>query len=405
MEKKHIADRIQKLAVSATLAMSQKSSELKAAGVDVVNLSVGEPDFPTPEHIKQAAKKAIDENYSHYSPVPGYMSLRQAIADKLARENHTSYSPAEIVVSTGAKQALSNALMAVVNPGDEVVIPVPAWVSYVEMVKLAEGTPVLVPAGVDQNFKVTPEQLEAAISPATKMVLICSPSNPTGAVYTRSEMEGIVEVLRRHPGVWLMSDEIYEHINYTPEGHVSFGEFPEIKDRLIIVNGVSKAYAMTGWRIGYLAAPADVAKACSKLQGQTTSGTCSVAQKAAEAAYTTSQACVAEMLEAFRRRRDLIVGLCREIPGMKLEEPQGAFYIFPEVSAFIGRSYTAADGARKTIADDNDLAMYLLEEAHVATVAGSAFCLPGYIRLSYAAADDQLVEAMNRIAKALARLS
>lgn len=405
MEKKHIADRIQKLAVSATLAMSQKSSELKAAGVDVVNLSVGEPDFPTPEHIKQAAKKAIDDNYSHYSPVPGYMSLRQAIADKLARENHTTYSPAEIVVSTGAKQALSNALMAVVNPGDEVVIPVPAWVSYVEMVKLAEGTPVLVPAGVDQNFKVTPEQLEAAITPATKLVLICSPSNPTGAVYTRSEMEGIVDVLRRHPGVWLMSDEIYEHINYTPEGHVSFGEFPEIKDRLIIVNGVSKAYAMTGWRIGYLAAPADVAKACSKLQGQTTSGTCSVAQKAAEAAYTTSQKCVAEMLEAFRRRRDLIVGLCRAIPGMKLEEPQGAFYIFPEVSAFIGRSYTAADGSRKTIADDNDLAMYLLEEAHVATVAGSAFCLPGYIRLSYAAADDQLVEAMDRIAKALARLS
>ena len=405
MEKKHIADRIQKLAVSATLAMSQKSSELKAAGVDVVNLSVGEPDFPTPEHIKQAAKKAIDDNYSHYSPVPGYMSLRQAIADKLARENHTNYSPAEIVVSTGAKQALSNALMAVVNPGDEVVIPVPAWVSYVEMVKLAEGTPVLVPAGVDQNFKVSPEQLEAAITPATKLVLICSPSNPTGAVYTRSEMEGIVEVLRRHPGVWLMSDEIYEHINYTPEGHVSFGEFPEIKDRLIIVNGVSKAYAMTGWRIGYLAAPADVAKACSKLQGQTTSGTCSVAQKAAEAAYTTSQECVTEMLEAFRRRRDLIVGLCRAIPGMKLEEPQGAFYIFPEVSAFIGRSYTAADGSRKTIADDNDLAMYLLEEAHVATVAGSAFCLPGYIRLSYAAADDQLVEAMDRIAKALARLS
>lgn len=405
MEKKHIADRIQKLAVSATLAMSQKSSELKAAGVDVVNLSVGEPDFPTPEHIKQAAKKAIDDNYSHYSPVPGYMSLRQAIADKLARENHTNYSPAEIVVSTGAKQALSNALMAVINPGDEVVIPVPAWVSYVEMVKLAEGTPMLVPAGVDQNFKVTPEQLEAAITPATKLVLICSPSNPTGAVYTRSEMEGIVDVLRRHPGVWLMSDEIYEHINYTPEGHVSFGEFPEIKDRLIIVNGVSKAYAMTGWRIGYLAAPADVAKACSKLQGQTTSGTCSVAQKAAEAAYTTSQECVAEMLEAFRRRRDLIVGLCRAIPGMKLEEPQGAFYIFPEVSAFIGRSYTAADGSRKTIADDNDLAMYLLEEAHVATVAGSAFCLPGYIRLSYAAADDQLVEAMNRIAKTLARLS
>ena len=263
MEKKHIADRIQKLAVSATLAMSQKSSELKAAGVDVVNLSVGEPDFPTPEHIKQAAKKAIDDNYSHYSPVPGYMSLRQAIADKLARENHTNYSPAEIVVSTGAKQALSNALMAVINPGDEVVIPVPAWVSYVEMVKLAEGTPVLVPAGVDQNFKVTPEQLEAAITPATKLVLICSPSNPTGAVYTRSEMEGIVDVLRRHTGVWLMSDEIYEHINYTPEGHVSFGEFPEIKNRLIIVNGVSKAYAMTGWRIGYLAAPADVAKACS----------------------------------------------------------------------------------------------------------------------------------------------
>ena len=279
MEQSFIADRIKRLAESATLAMSQKSSELRAAGVDVINLSVGEPDFPTPDHIKLAAISAVENNFSHYSPVPGYLSLREAIADKLSRENHASFTPAQIVVGTGAKQELSNTIMAVVNPGDEVIIPVPAWVSYVEMVKLAEGTPVLVQAEMSQGFKVTPEQLEAAITPRTRVVLICSPSNPTGAVYTREEIAALVEVLRRHPQVLILSDEIYEHINYTPQGHVSFGEFPEIADRLVIVNGGSKAYAMTGWRIGYMAGPAPVAKAVSKLQGQTTSGTSTIAQK------------------------------------------------------------------------------------------------------------------------------
>lgn len=409
METSRIAERIRQLAVSATLAMSQKSSELKAAGVDVVNLSVGEPDFDTPAHIKEAAKKAIDDNYSHYSPVPGYMSLREAIADKLRKENKTSFEPAQVVVSTGAKQALSNVILATVNPGDEVVIPVPAWVSYVEMVKLAEGKPVLVPAGMEQGFKVTPAQLEAAITDKTRMVMLCSPSNPSGAVYDREEIKGLVEVLKRHPRVIILSDEIYEHINYTSEGHVSFGEFPEIADRLVIVNGVSKAYAMTGWRIGYMAGPVEIAKAVTKLQGQTTSGTCSIAQKAAEAAYRGSQECVAEMLAAFRRRRDLIVGLAREIPGLKLEMPDGAFYIFPEVSAYLGKHVTTVnpDGTEtvREIATDFDLAMYLLEEGHVATVAGSAFCMPGYLRLSYAASDDQLREAMARIKTALAKLA
>jgi aspartate aminotransferase len=394
-----IAERIKNLATSATLAMSQKSSELKAAGVDVVNLSVGEPDFATPLHIKDAAKKAIDDNFTHYSPVPGYMSLREAIAEKLRKENHVNYEPSQIVVSTGAKQALSNVIMAVINPGDEVVIPVPAWVSYVEMVKLAEGKSVLVPAGMEQNFKVTPEQLEAAITDKTRMVMLCSPSNPSGAVYNRAEIQGLVDVLKRYPRIIILADEIYEHINYTAEGHVSFGEFPEIADRLVIVNGVSKAYAMTGWRIGFMAGPLEIAKATTKLQGQTTSGTGSVAQKAAEAAYRGSQECVKEMLEAFRRRRDLIVGLAREIPGMKLNAPDGAFYIFPEITAYLGKSYEG-----KKIATDADLAMYLLEQAHVATVAGSAFCMPGYIRMSYAAADDQLVEAMKRIKAALAAL-
>lgn len=404
MEQSFIADRIKRLAESATLAMSQKSSELRAAGVDVINLSVGEPDFPTPDHIKLAAISAVEHNFSHYSPVPGYLSLREAIADKLSRENHASFTPAQIVVGTGAKQELSNTIMAVVNPGDEVIIPVPAWVSYVEMVKLAEGTPVLVQAEMSQGFKVTPEQLEAAITPRTRVVLICSPSNPTGAVYTREEIAALVEVLRRHPQVLILSDEIYEHINYTPQGHVSFGEFPEIADRLVIVNGVSKAYAMTGWRIGYMAGPAPVAKAVSKLQGQTTSGTSTIAQKAAEAAYRGAQECVEQMREAFRRRRDLIVGLAREIPGLELDMPSGAFYIFPCIKSYLGKSYTAADGTRRTISTDTEMAMYLLEEAHVATVAGSAFFLPGYIRLSYAAAEEQLTAAMARISDALARL-
>ena len=393
-----ISQRIKSLAASQTLAMSQKSNELKAQGIDVINLSVGEPDFNTPDHIKAAAVKAIEDNFSFYSPVPGYMSLRKAVADKLSRENGLSFAPEQIVVSGGAKQALCNVILATVNPGDEVIIPTPAWVSYVEMVKLAEGVSVTVPATIESDFKVTPAQLEAAITPRTKMILICSPSNPTGSVYTRDELAALVAVIARHPGIIVLADEIYEHINYTGS-FTSLASFPDIADRTVVVNGVSKAYAMTGWRIGYCAAPTAIAKACTKLQGQYTSGASSIAQKAAEAAYTGSQACVEEMRLAFERRRDLVVRLASGIPGLKVNKPEGAFYLFPEVSHYFGKS----DGGR-TIADASDLAMYLLDEGHVATVAGDAFCAPGYIRLSYATSDANIVEAMKRIAAALARL-
>ena len=394
-----ISSRIQALAASQTLAMSQKSAELKAQGVDVINLSVGEPDFNTPDHIKAAAIKAIEDNYSFYSPVPGYMSLRKAIAEKLSRENGLTFAPEQIVVGNGAKHAICNVILASVNPGDEVIIPTPAWVSYVEMVKLAEGKSVFIPTGVADDFKVTPEQLEAAITPKTKAIIICSPSNPTGSVYTRDELAKLVEVLARYPQILVIADEIYEHIIYTGGDFVSLASFPEIADRTVVINGVSKAYAMTGWRIGYCAAPADLAKAVTKLQGQFTSGASSIAQKAAEAAYTGSQECVEEMRKAFQRRRDLVVRLAREIPGLVINEPQGAFYLFPEVSSYFGKS---ADGY--TITDAGSLAMYLLEVAHVATVDGAAFCAPGYIRLSYATSDENLVEAFSRIGKALAAL-
>lgn len=390
-----ISERVNNLSASATIAMSQKSAELRAAGIDVINMSIGEPDFNTPEHIKEAAKAAIDANFTHYPPVAGYLSLRKAICDKLKRENGLDYSPEEIVVGNGAKQELCNALLATVNPGDEVIIPVPAWVSYVEMVKLAEGKSVLVPAGIDTNFKITPAQLEAAITERTRMVLLCSPSNPTGSVYSKEELQGLVDVIARHPGILVLADEIYEHINYTGS-FTSLGSFPEIADRTIIINGVSKAYAMTGWRIGYCAAPSDIAKAVSKLQGQYTSGASSIAQKAAEAAYNGPQDCVAEMCAAFRRRRDLVVELASQIPGFKVNEPQGAFYLFPEVSGVLGKRF----GGR-LIETSGDLAMYLLEEAHVATVDGAAFCAPGYIRFSYATSDENLRNAMARIKAAL----
>ena len=395
----HISDRVQSLSPSQTLAMSQKSNELKAQGIDVINLSVGEPDFNTPDHIKEAAKQAIDENYTFYTAVPGYMSLRKAIVDKLKNENGLDYTPEQIVVSGGAKQSLCNVILSVINPGDEVIIPTPAWVSYVEMVKLAEGENVLVPASIEQDFKITPKQLEDAITPKTRMVLICSPSNPTGSVYTKEELKGLVDVLAKYPDILVLADEIYEHINFT-DSFTSLASFPEIADRTIIVNGVSKAYAMTGWRIGFIAAPLWVAKATNKLQSQYTSGASSVAQKAAEAAYTGSQACVEEMRVAFQRRRDLVVSLAREIPGLKVNEPQGAFYLFPEVSSYFGKKC-----GDKVINNAADLAMYLLEEGHVATVDGEAFCLPGYIRLSYATSDDNIREAMKRIADALAKLS
>ncbi len=394
----HISQRIQALSPSATLAMSQKSNELKAQGVDVINMSVGEPDFHTPDHIKEAAKKAIDDNFTFYTPVAGYMSLRKAIAAKMKNENGVDFAPEQIVVSGGAKQSLCNVILSTINPGDEVVIPTPAWVSYVEMVKLAEGVTVTVPAGVDQNFKITPEQLEAAITPKTRMVLFCSPSNPTGSVYSRDELKAFVDVLEKYPQVLILSDEIYEHINFTGS-FTSIAEFESVRNRTIIVNGVSKAYAMTGWRIGFIAAPLWVAKATTKLQGQYTSNPSSIAQKAAEAAYTGPQECVEDMRKAFERRRDLVTSLLKEIPGLKINHPEGAFYIFPEVSAYFGKRY-----GERVIKDANDVAMYLLEEAHVATVNGDAFCAPGYIRLSYATSDDNIREACRRIAETLAKL-
>lgn len=394
-----ISNRVQSLAASATLAMSQKSAELKAQGVDVINLSVGEPDFPTPLHIKEAAKKAIDDNFSFYTPVPGYLSLRKAIAEKLKRENGVDFAPEQIVVGNGAKQELCNVILAAINPGDEVIIPTPAWVSYVEMVKLAEGVNVLVPATIEQDFKITPAQLEAAITERTRMVLLCSPSNPTGSVYSPAELQALVDVLARHPQILVMADEIYEHINFGAEIR-SLASFPELKDRVVVINGVSKAYAMTGWRIGYCACPPQLAKAVSKLQGQYTSGASSIAQKAAEAAYTGSQQCVEDMRVAFERRRNLVVSLARQIPGLKVNEPQGAFYLFPEVSAFIGKRF-----GDKVMETSGDIALYLLEQAHVATVDGAAFCAPGYIRLSYATSDDNIREALARMARAFAALS
>ena len=393
-----ISKRIQALSPSATLAMSQKSAEMKAQGIDIINMSVGEPDFDTPESIKEAAKRAIDENYSRYTPVPGYLSLREAICEKLRRDNGVEYLPTQIVVGNGAKQELCNALLAVVNPGDEVIIPTPAWVSYVEMVKLAEGKVVTVEAGLDQNFKITPAQLEAAITDATKVVMLNSPSNPTGSIYSYEELAALAEVLRRHPQVLILADDIYEHINFVDRVH-SICEFDDLRDRIIIINGGSKAYAMTGWRIGFMAAPLEIAKAVTKLQGQYTSGASSIAQKAAEAAYRGPQECVAEMREAFRRRRDLIVELARGIDGWKVNEPQGAFYLFPDVSAYIGRS----DG-ETTIKSSGDYVMYLLQNAHVAAVDGAAFCAPGYLRLSYATSDENIREAMRRISEASAKL-
>ena len=393
-----LSNRLNRLAPSQTLAMSQKSGEMKAQGIDVINMSVGEPDFNTPDHIKEAAKKAVDENFSRYSPVPGYMDLRKAIVAKLKNENNLDYTTSEILVSSGAKQSVCNTVMALVNDGEEVIIPAPYWVSYPQMVKLAGGTLVIVNAGFEQNFKMTPEQLEAAITPKTRMLILCSPSNPTGSVYTKDELEALAEVIKRHDDLFVLADEIYEHINYVGK-HESIAQFPGMKERTIIVNGVSKAYAMTGWRIGFIAAPEWIVKGCNKLQGQYTSGPCSVSQKAAEAAYTTSQECVETMRKAFERRRDLIVKLAKEIPGLEVNCPQGAFYLFPKCSGFYGKSYEG-----KTINNSTDLAMFLLEEGHVATVGGDAFGDPECFRMSYATSDDNIREAMRRIKETLAKL-
>ena len=394
----YLAERLNRLSPSATLAMSQKSNELKAQGVDVINMSVGEPDFDTPMHIKEAAKKAVDDNYSRYSPVPGYPALRNAIVAKLKNENGLEYTATQISCANGAKQSVCNTIMVLVDKGDEVIIPAPYWVSYPEMVKMADGTPVIITAGIKQDFKITPAQLEAAITPKTKALILCSPSNPTGSVYNKEELAALAEVLAKHPQVIIIADEIYEHINYVGK-HESIAQFEEVRDRVVIVNGVSKAYAMTGWRIGFVAGPEWLVKAINKLQGQYTSGPCSVSQKAAEAAYTGTQAPVKEMQQAFERRRDLIVSLAKEIPGMEINYPQGAFYLFPKCDAFFGKS-----AGNHTINDADDLAMYLLEVGHVACVGGTSFGAPECIRLSYATSDENIVEAMRRIKEALAGL-
>ncbi len=393
-----LSNRLNRLAPSATLAMSQKSGEMKAAGIDVINLSVGEPDFPTPAHIKTAAKTAIDNNFSTYSPVPGYMDLREAIVAKLKNENGLDYTPSQILVSNGAKQSVCNTVMALVDDGEEVIIPAPYWVSYPQMALLAGGKPVVIEAGFDQNFKITPEQLEAAITEKTRLLILCSPSNPTGSVYSQAELNALAEVILRHEELYVLADEIYEHINYTGS-HASIALAEGMKERTIIVNGVSKAYAMTGWRIGYIAAPEWIVKGCNKLQGQYTSGPCSVSQKAAVEAYAASQDCVEEMRQAFERRRDLIVELAKSIEGLEVNVPEGAFYLFPKCSSFYGKT----DGER-TINSSSDLAMYLLEVAHVATVGGDAFGDPDCFRMSYATSDDNIREAMRRIKEALAKL-
>lgn len=386
------------MAPSATLAMSQKSAELRAQGVDVINMSVGEPDFMTPDFIKKAGKKAIDDNYSKYSPVPGYLSLREAISEKLSKENGLSYSPAEIIVGTGGKQGVCNTFMALVNPGDEVVIPAPYWVSYPQMAKLAGGTPVVLPTGIENDFKITADQLEQAITPRTKLLVICSPSNPTGSIYTAEELESLAKVVLSHDDLYVLSDEIYEHINYVGS-HASIAQFPGMKERTIVCNGVSKAYAMTGWRLGWVAAPEWIVKGMSKLQGQYTSGTSSVSQMAALAAYKGDQECVEDMRIAFERRRNLIVSLAKDIPGLVVNVPQGAFYLFPKCSSFFGKT----DGKR-VINNSTDFALYLLEEGRVATVAGDAFGDPNGFRMSYATSDDNIREAMKRMKEVLARL-
>ena len=393
-----VSDRLASLSPSATLAMSQKSGELKAQGVDVINLSVGEPDFNTPDHIKEAAKQAIDENYSRYSPVAGYPALRNAIVAKLKNENGLDYTANQISCANGAKQSVCNTILALINAGDEVIIPAPFWVSYPEMVKLAEGKPVIVPAGIEQDFKITPAQLEAAITPKTKALILCSPSNPTGSVYGAEELAGLAEVLKKYPEIIVIADEIYEHINYIGKHH-SIATIEGMKERTVIVNGVSKAYAMTGWRIGFIAGPEWIVKAVNKLQGQYTSGPCSVSQKAAEAAYTGTQEPVETMRQAFERRRDLIVKLATEVPGFEVNKPEGAFYLFPKCSYYFGKS----DGNR-TIQTADDLAMYLLEVGHVACVGGTSFGAPECIRMSYATSDENIVEAIRRIQAALALL-
>lgn len=394
--KEHLSDRINAMATSATLAMAAKARELRAEGKDIIGLSLGEPDFNIPDFIKEAAKKAIDENYSSYTPVDGYKDLKEAISRKFKRDNQLEYATDQIVVSTGAKQSLANVAMVMLNKGDEVILPAPYWVSYRDIVKLAEGVPVEVPTGIKSDFKMTPEQLREAIGPKTKMLWFSSPCNPSGSVYSQAELEALAEVLREYPGIFVVSDEIYEHINFR-SAHVSIAGIPGMYKRTITVNGVSKAYAMTGWRIGYIGAPAWLAKACTKFQGQITSGANAIAQRATIAALDAPVEKIRYMIDTFHQRRDLILKLLGEIPGFELNVPEGAFYVFPDISAFFGKTLKG-----RHISDASDFALYLLEEAHVATVTGEAFGSPKCIRISYAASEDEIREAASRIAAALA---
>src|SRR6201995_1065121 len=393
-----LSDRINNLSESATIKMAKLGRELAAKGVDVISLSFGEPDFHTPEYVKDAAKQAMDKNFTYYTPVSGYPELRKAIYAKLKNENNLDYDFSQIVVSTGAKQAIANAVLCLVNPGEEVIIPTPYWVSYSEVVKLAEGVSVFINAPVEQDFKITPEQLEAAITPNTKLFMFSSPCNPTGSVYSKSELEGLAKVFERHPDIYIISDEIYEHINFV-DRHESIAQFASIKDRVIIINGFSKAFAMTGWRIGYTASNKEIANACDKMQGQVTSGTCSITQKAGVAASEGGLESVLQMREQFRKRRDLVYGLLKDIEGIRVNLPDGAFYFFPDVTSFFGKSFNG-----RTINDADELSLYLLEEGHVATVGGDSFGDPKSIRISYAAAEETLVEAVRRIKEVLGKL-
>ena len=394
-----VADRINNLSESQTLAMARRSRELQQAGVDIISLSLGEPDFNTPDFVKEAANQAIANNFSHYTPVNGFQDLREALSIKFKRDNQLTYTPDEIVVSTGAKQSITNVMLSLVNPGDEVIVPAPYWVSYIEMIKMAEGVPVIIQSGIENDFKVTANQIEAAITDKTKLMIFSTPCNPTGSVYSKNELESIAKMMEKHPNFYVICDEIYEHINFVGN-HESLAQFDKIKNQVITVNGVSKGFAMTGWRIGYIGAPKWIADACTKIQGQVTSGTCSIAQKAAKAAVSASPEVLADMITAFKNRRDLVLDLLNEIPGMKTNIPEGAFYVFPDISNFFGKSL---DG--KTINNASDLSLFLLDEAKVALVTGEAFGNPDCIRISYATSEKILSEAVKRIKEALSKLT
>ena len=394
-----LSDRLLAMEESATIAMAKKSRELKALGMDIISLSLGEPDFYTPAFIKDAAKKALDDNYTMYTPVAGYDDLRESISLKFKRDNNLSYSKEQIVVSTGAKQSIANVVLSIINPGDEVIIPAPYWVSYLEIVKVAEGTPVVINAGLEKDFKITGDDLEKAITPKTKMLMFSTPCNPTGSVYTKEELADLAQVLKKYPQIIALSDEIYEHINFIGK-HESLAQFPEIYDQVVTVNGVSKAWAMTGWRLGYIGAPKTIALACDKVQGQFTSATCSITQKATISAMHADPSVLSDMISAFKKRRDLVLSLLGEIPGIKINNPDGAFYVFPDCSSFFGKEYNGS-----TISNSDQLCMYLLEEGLVALVGGEAFGDPNCFRISYAASEETLTKAMHRIKESLSKLT